>query len=130
MLSSSYAESYGPPAKYQRTLYPDERIKNLTPRYRQETDILAHSLDKPNSYFKTLKPDIFFVRFLNDGSYEELLLVEVKMNPSISDRNLPQLINYLLPTVVKQGNTLGLFFTAINAMLVKLEKKNKYKRNQ
>ena len=89
MLSSSFAESYVPPAIYQRTLSLDERIRNLTPRYRQQTDILAHSLDQPNSYLKTLKPDIFFVRFLNDGGYEELLLVELKMNPSISDRNLP-----------------------------------------
>lgn len=42
---------------------------------------------------------------------------------SISNRDLQQLVNYMLTKVAKQGNPLGLFLTANNAMLVKLEKK-------
>ena len=70
-----------------------------------------------------MKPDIFFVRCFNDGSYEELLLKEVKTIHSISGCDLQQLVNYVLPTFAKQGNVLGLFLTANNAMLVKLGKK-------
>ena len=36
---------------------------------------------------------------------------------------MQQLVNYMLTKVAKQGNALGLFLTANNAMLVKLEKK-------
>ena len=42
---------------------------------------------------------------------------------TIHDRDLHQLINYMLPIVSKQGYALGLFFTANNATLVKLQKK-------
>ena len=47
--------------------------------------------------------------------------MEVKRIPSISDQDLQQLLNYMLPTVAKQGNTLGLFLTVNNAILVKLQ---------
>ena len=47
---------------------------------------------------------------------------------SIHDRDLPQLINYMLPIVSKQGYALGLFFIANNATLVKLQKKKKKKK--
>ena len=69
-----------------------------------------------------MKPNIFFVICLSSGSYEELLLIEVKLIPSISDPDLEQLINYMLPKVSKQGNAVGLFLSANNAMLVKLHK--------
>ena len=49
---------------------------------------------------------------------------------SIHDRDLPQLINYMLPIVSKQGYALGLFFIANNATLVKLQKKKKKIENR
>ena len=115
-VSSRSAETYVIPAKCQRTLLPD---RNITPRHCIQTDFLGQYLDQSNSYYNAFKPDIFFVRCLNNGSYEELLM-EVKTIPSISDQDMQQLVNYMLPTFSKQGNDLGLFLTFNNAMLVKL----------
>ena len=116
-VSSGSAETYVIPAKDRRTLLPD---RNISPRHCLQADFLGQHLDQSNSYYNTFKSDIFFVRCLRNGSCEELLLMEVKTIPSISDQDMQQLVNYMLPTFLKQGNDLGLFLTFNNAMLVKL----------
>ena len=117
IVSSSFAGTYVIPAKCWGTLSPD---KNVSSRHCQQTDFLEQNLDLWNSYNKTLKPDIFFAGCVNSGCCEELLLIEVKIIPSINDHDVQQLINYTLPTISKQGNAKE-FLTANNPTLVKLQ---------
>ena len=58
---------------------------------------------------KTLQSEIFLVGCFNNSGYQDLRLVEVKMN-------------YMILTVAKQEYLLGLVFTLNNAMLLKLYK--------
>ena len=116
-VSSSSAGTYVIPAKCRRTLSPG---KNVSSRHCQQTNFLGQNLDLWNSYNKTLKPDIFFARCVNSGCYEELLLIKVKIIPSISDHDVQQLINYMLRAISKQGNTKE-FLTVNNPTLVKLQ---------
>ena len=103
-VSSSSEETYVIPAKCWRTLLPG---RNVSPRHRQQADFLGQYLDQLNSYYKTLKTDIFFVRCFIDGSYMELLLKEVKTIHSISGCDLQQMVNGMLPTLAKHGNVLA-----------------------
>ena len=117
IVSSSFAGTYVIPAKCWGTLSPH---KNVSSRHSQQTDFLEQNLDVWNSYNKTLKPDIFFAGSFNSGFCEELLLIEVKITPSINDHDVQQLINYTLRTILKQGNAKE-FLTANNPTLVKLQ---------
>lgn len=94
--------------------------KYVSSRLCQQTDFLGQNLNLWNSYNKTLKRDIFFARCLNSGCYEELLLIEVKIIPGISDRDVQQLINYIMPTISKQGYAKK-FLTTNDPTLVKLK---------
>ena len=103
VLSSS-EETYVIPATFWCTLLPG---RNVSPRHRQQADFLGQYLDQSNSYYKTLKPDIFFVRCFIDDSYEEPLLKEVKTIHSISGCDLQQMVNGMLLAFAKQGNVLA-----------------------
>ena len=103
VLSSS-EETYVIPATFWHTLLPG---RNVSPRHCQQADFLGQYLDQLNSYYKKLKPDIFFVRCFIDGSYEEPLLKEVKTIHSISGCDLQQMVNGMLSAFAKQGNVLA-----------------------
>ena len=61
------------------TLSPEERLGNKSLRHRQKTNFLSHSLHPLSCQFKTLKPEIYFVRGFQDYRHHELLLVKVKI---------------------------------------------------
>lgn len=68
---------------------------------------------------KILNPDVILIRDCNSGSFQELLLIQIKYGKIYFYNKLNQLATLLIPTVVKQNFVSGLLLTANQGIIVK-----------